>query len=202
MIHKQVFSYPLSSIPSLLALGVLAIAMGSCRPHFEVSEAANSQPNIPPTKAVAANSPPSVPPTKAVQAAKNRVHVNLDEEGIALRGYDPVSYFTEAEPIKGQKTYSVVWNNATWYFTSAENRDLFSQTPKKYAPANGGYCTFGIVLGKKFDGDPRVWSVIKSRLYVFLNEEVQSKFLQDSTGNLQKVTANWPAIQFKSPEEL
>lgn len=202
MIHKQAFSYLPASIPSLLALGVLAIAMGSCRPHLEVSEATNPQPNISQTKAVAATSSPSIPQAKSVQAAKRLVHVNLDEEGIALRGYDPVSYFTEAEPIKGQKSYSVVWNNATWYFTSAENRDLFSQAPKKYAPANGGYCTFGIVLGKKFDGDPQVWSVIKSRLYVFLNEEVQSKFLQDSTGNLQKVTANWPVIQFKSPEEL
>lgn len=144
----------------------------------------------------------NVAQVEAAQAVKDLFHMNLDEQGTALRGYDPVSYFTGDAPTKGQNEYSLTWNNATWHFATAENRDLFSQDPDKYAPANGGYCTFGIVLRKKFDGDPQVWSVIKSRLYVFLNEEVQQKFLQDSTGNLQKVSANWPIIQFESPEEL
>ena len=188
MIRKQAFSGTSSSIPSFLVLGLLAIGMGSCRPHLEVPRAANPQANP--------------PQTETVPTAETLVHMNLDEEGIALRGYDPVSYFTEGEPVKGQEAYSFVWKEVTWHFTTAENRDLFSREPEKYAPANGGYCTFGIVLGKKFDGDPKVWSVIKSRLYVFLNEEVQQKFLLDSTGNLQKVAANWPIIQFKSPEEL
>ncbi|MEM9220753.1 MAG: YHS domain-containing (seleno)protein [Cyanobacteria bacterium P01_F01_bin.150] len=166
----------------------MAIGINSCRTPAELSEASNPQ------------EPSSQ--REAVQSEENLVHLNLDEEGIALRGYDPVAYFTEGEPVKGQKNYSFVWNDATWYFATAENRDLFSQEPEKYEPANGGYCTFGIVLRKKFDGDPQVWSVIKSRLYVFLNEDVQQKFLQDSTGNLQKVSANWPTIQFKAPEEL
>lgn len=188
MFRKCVLNLNSSSLPYLLLLGGLAIGINSCRTPAELSEASNPQ------------EPSSQ--REAVQSEENLVHLNLDEEGIALRGYDPVAYFTEGEPVKGQKNYSFVWNDATWYFATAENRDLFSQEPEKYEPANGGYCTFGIVLRKKFDGDPQVWSVIKSRLYVFLNEDVQQKFLQDSTGNLQKVSANWPTIQFKAPEEL
>ena len=187
MIQKRAFNFISFSIPYLV-LGLLAIGIGSCRPHSRVSEASNVQLNV--------------SPTEEVQIGQNLAHMNLDEGGIALRGYDPVSYFTEDSPVKGLEAFSFVWNDATWHFATAENRSLFSRAPEKYAPANGGYCTFGIVLRKKFDGDPQVWSVIKSRLYVFLNEEVQQKFLQDSTGNLQKVAANWPIIQFKSPEEL
>ena len=188
MLKKQVFNATSSYIQVLLVLGILAIGIGGCNANSEMSNAANSQENV------------SQPET--AKADQNLAHMNLDEDGIALRGYDPVAYFTEGEPIKGQEVYSFAWKEATWHFVTAENRDLFSHEPEKYAPANGGYCTFGIVLGKKFDGDPKVWSVIKSRLYVFLNEEVQQKFLQDSTGNLQKVAVNWPSIQYKSPEEL
>ncbi|NEQ52588.1 MAG: YHS domain-containing protein [Leptolyngbya sp. SIO3F4] len=188
MIRKRAFNVTSFPLPSLFVLGVLALVMSGCRIQPEGSNADSSQANL--------------SQTEILQSFSHLVHMNLDEEGIALRGYDPVSYFTEGEPIKGEEAHSFVWNDATWYFATAENRNLFSQNPEQYAPANGGYCTFGIVLRKKFDGDPQVWSVIKSRLYVFLNEEVQQKFLQDSTGNLQKVSANWPVIQFKSPEDL
>lgn len=194
MIRKQAVNVIPSSIPALLGVGILVIGISSCRPDARVSDTSTFQETAP--------QPETAPQTGIVQAAHNLVHMNLDEKGIALRGYDPVSYFTKSEPVKGQDSYSLVWHDATWYFATAENRDLFSREPEKYAPANGGYCTFGIVLRKKFDGDPQVWSVIKSRLYVFLNEDVQQKFLLDSTGNLQKVAANWPTIQFKSPEEL
>lgn len=187
MIRKRTFGFNVSSMTCFAVLGMLAIGLSSCRSQSEAIDTASSQ---------------SVPQTETTQTEDDLVHLNLDEEGIALRGYDPVSYFTAGKPVKGQAAYSFVWNDATWRFASAENRDLFSNEPEKYAPANGGYCTFGIVLRKKFDGDPQVWSVIKSRLYVFLNEEVQQKFLQDSTGNLQKVATNWPVIQFQSPEEL
>ena len=189
MIKKQVFNKVTSPyIQIFLVLGLLAIGVSGCRFNSKISGTPAPRENA--------------PQTKLAEAGQNLVHMNLDEEGVALRGYDPVAYFIEDEPVKGQEVYSFVWQEATWYFATAENRDLFSDEPEKYAPANGGYCTFGIVLGKKFDGDPKVWSVIKSRLYVFLNEDVQQKFLLDSTGNLQKVAANWPTIQFKSPEEL
>ncbi len=188
MIRQQAGNITSASMTYLLVFGVLAVGLSSCSPNSEVSDLSSAQERT--------------HQAEIEQTGQDLVHMNLDEEGIALRGYDPVSYFTEGEPVQGQVAHSLVWNHATWYFTTANNRTLFSREPVKYAPANGGYCTFGIVLGKKFDGDPKVWSVIKSRLYVFLNEDVQQKFLLDSNGNLQKVTANWPSIQFKSPEEL
>ncbi|MBX2865107.1 MAG: YHS domain-containing protein [Leptolyngbyaceae cyanobacterium MAG.088] len=185
MIRKQAFNA--ASVSSYVVLVGLLIGITSCSPQNDgSSNVAGDQPSL----------------VQTAPATTKLVHMNLDEEGIALRGYDPVSYFTEGAPAKGQKTFSLIWNEATWYFATAENRGLFKRDPEKYAPANGGYCTFGIVLRKKFDGDPQVWSVIKSRLYVFLNKEVQQKFLQDSTGNLQKVSKNWPIIQFEPSEEL
>lgn len=140
--------------------------------------------------------------TGASTATEVSYAVNRDEDGRALHGYDPVSYFTTGEPKAGSADFQHEWDNAVWYFETAENRDEFAANPEKYAPENGGFCTFGVVLSKKFDGDPNVWTIYKERLYVFLNEEVKGKFLQDQTGNIAKVKENWPQIADKDPEEL
>ena len=139
---------------------------------------------------------------EVVEPSATNYSVNIDEEGRALRGYDPVAYFTDGEPVEGYPEFSYQWNDAAYYFATAENRDTFISNPEQYAPANGGYCTFGVVLAKKFDGDPAIWSVHNDRLHVFLNQEVQEKFLQDEFGNLNRVAENWPIIEDKSPEEL
>ena len=59
--------------------------------------------------------------------------------GVAIRGYDTVAYHTEGRAVKGKKEFTYEWNDATWRFTSAENRDLFAATPERYAPQFGGY---------------------------------------------------------------
>lgn len=59
--------------------------------------------------------------------------------GVAIRGYDTVAYHTEGRAVKGKKEFSYEWNDATWHFTSAENRDLFAADPERYAPQYGGY---------------------------------------------------------------
>lgn len=70
-------------------------------------------------------------------AQKSQVFI---ESGKAIRGYDPVAYFSEQKPVLGKETYKYAWNNATWYFSSQQNLDLFKVNPAKYAPQYGGYC--------------------------------------------------------------
>jgi len=65
--------------------------------------------------------------------------VNQTSWGVAIKGYDTVAYHTEGRAIKGQSKFSHEWNDAKWYFTSAENRDLFTADPERYAPQYGGY---------------------------------------------------------------
>ena len=58
---------------------------------------------------------------------------------LALRGYDPVAYFTEGKPVAGFKEFKHEYAGANWRFVSAGNRDLFAADPEKYAPQYGGY---------------------------------------------------------------
>jgi YHS domain-containing protein len=59
--------------------------------------------------------------------------------GVAIKGYDPVAYFTDNRAVKGKSEYAYDWNEASWYFSTPENRDLFAVNPKKYAPNHGGF---------------------------------------------------------------
>jgi hypothetical protein len=65
--------------------------------------------------------------------------VNKTLFGVAIDGYDTVAYHTEGLAVKGRHEFSHNWNDAKWYFASADNRDLFAADPERFAPQYGGY---------------------------------------------------------------
>jgi len=65
--------------------------------------------------------------------------INVNDEGIAIKGYDPVAYFTLNRPVKGQKEYQFEWNNAKWLFANKEHLTMFQMNPGRFAPQYGGY---------------------------------------------------------------
>ena len=65
--------------------------------------------------------------------------INANWKGLAIKGYDPVAYFTMGKPVKGEKDFEIDWKGAKWRFSSAEHLNLFRVEPEKYAPRYGGY---------------------------------------------------------------
>jgi YHS domain-containing protein len=65
--------------------------------------------------------------------------VNVDANGVALKGYDAVAYFTLGRPVKGKKEYQFEWENVKWLFSSSQHLALFQKNPERYAPQYGGY---------------------------------------------------------------
>ena len=86
---------------------------------------------------------------------------------LVLKGYDPVAYFTESKPVKGDAKYSYDWDEGRYHFASARHRDMFAGNPDKYAPQFGGYCTGSMSRGVRNEGDPEGWTIKDGRLYVF-----------------------------------
>ncbi|WP_395344658.1 YHS domain-containing (seleno)protein [Ningiella sp. W23] len=128
--------------------------------------------------------------------------VNVDESGVAIKGYDPVAYFTVSEPTKGSQQYSAKHNGATYYFASEENQSLFESAPDNYAPQYGGYCAFGVTQEKKYDVDPTAWAVVDGKLYLNLNAGAQRVWDKDRTGNIETGNDIWLDIENKSIAEL
>jgi YHS domain-containing protein len=136
------------------------------------------------------------------QIAFAGVQVDADADGIALKGHDPVAYFTENKPVAGSPDYTASHNGATYRFASAENRDLFAAEPDKYAPQYGGYCAFGTTMQMKIPGDPSAFKVVDDKLYINSSPDIQSRWSQDVPGNIATADGIWPEIVDKSPEEL
>ena len=65
--------------------------------------------------------------------------INMTADGIAIKGYDPVAYFTMGRPVQGQEGLQYRWQGASWLFATREHLELFQQNPEKFAPQYGGY---------------------------------------------------------------
>jgi YHS domain-containing protein len=113
----------------------------------------------------------------------------------AIDGYDVVAYFTEAKPLKGNQQFNHQWEGATWYFTSAKHRDLFKADPKKYAPAFGGFCAYGVSQGYKVKIEADAWDIVDGVLYLNYNTEVQKTWKTDKAGYIAKAKSSWSNIK-------
>ena len=100
----------------------------------------------------------------------------------AIRGYDPVAYFTDSKPVKGSDKFVHEWMGAKWKFASQDHLDKFKADPAKYAPQYGGYCAYGIAVGNVVKIEPDQWSVIDGKLFLNYDERVRSRWKQDVPG--------------------
>jgi YHS domain-containing protein len=128
--------------------------------------------------------------------------VDTDESGVAMQGYDPVAYFADGEPKKGKPEFKLERDGATYYFASAEHLQKFKANPVSYLPQYGGFCAMGTSLGKKFEGDPKLWHIVDQKLYLNVNPDVDAHWAKDISGNVVRANDNWPEIKGKTPQEL
>ncbi len=131
----------------------------------------------------------------ATVAAAGVAPVNTTLFGVAIKGYDPVAYFTSGGPAEGSKEFEFVWQNAKWRFSSAANRDAFKAAPEKYAPQYGGYCAWAVSQGNTANIDPAAWKIVDGKLYLNYSADVQKKWQADIPGFIQRADANWPKLQ-------
>ena len=114
--------------------------------------------------------------------------------GAAINGFDPVAYFTESRPVRGDKGITYDWKGATWRFATEANRDAFAADPDAYAPQYGGYCAYAVANGYTAKTDPDAWTVHNSKLYLNFNRRIRSRWEEDIPGHIASADANWPAV--------
>ena len=118
----------------------------------------------------------------------------FEKDGVALRGHDPVAYFSDSKPVKGLVEHRALHQGSTFLFASKANRDAFAADPARYAPQYGGFCAFGMAGGYKAAGDPVAFSVVDGKLYLNYNRDVQKQWTTDVPGFVSKADRNWPAV--------
>jgi len=127
-------------------------------------------------------------------AAKPRIYTGK-RSNLALSGYDPVNYFREGEPSKGNKNHSIEYLGADWRFINPENLTRFRDDPEAYLPEYGGYCAFSVAQGKLVKGDPTLWVIDENnRLFINFNRAIHRMWVDRMEFQTAKADKNWPSI--------
>ena len=121
--------------------------------------------------------------------------VNVDPVSkLAIRGYDPVAYFTDGAAVPGVEAHALTWEGAEWRFASAGHRDQFAADPGRFAPQYGGWCAWAMTRGDRAPVDPQAWRIVDGRLYLNYSLGIRKKWEADIPGNIAKADEQWAVL--------
>ncbi len=127
--------------------------------------------------------------------------VTAEYSGLAIGGYDPVTYF-EHDARKGRPEYTAMWAGAAWQFANEGDMRAFLAAPEIYAPAFGGYCATSLARGERVEADPRLFVVHRGRVYLFYSRENRDAFLAAPDRFATRARHEWQALAPRAPAAL
>ena len=120
--------------------------------------------------------------------------VNVDDQGLALEGYDPVAFHAQQAAVMGDGGITSTLRGATYRFASPEHKAMFDAAPEKYVPAYGGFCAMGIAMSQLHPVEIKTWRIVEGRLILNKTGEVREMFDANRDANLARADANWPTL--------
>jgi YHS domain-containing protein len=120
-----------------------------------------------------------------------KARVNVDSNGVILKGYDPVAYFTRHQAVKGNPAIQTRFGGAIYYFVSVADKVAFSKNPSRYVPQYGGFCAYHLSKGELKDSDPAAFFIYKGKLYVCSAADTAKEFRRNTDENVRKADDNW-----------
>ncbi len=129
--------------------------------------------------------------------------INATEQGLAVGGYDVVSYHLEDDARLGAIEYESEYESFRYRFVSADNLKRFQMDPERYLPAYGGYCAYGFALDPETSGgwkpgpypvDPESYLVEDGRLLLFFRGpafDARQAYLKDLETLRQRADHYW-----------
>ena len=123
--------------------------------------------------------------------------INVDDEGVAISGYDPVAYFHGTGAMRGEPRFEASWRDAVWRFANADNLSLFLADPERYAPQYGGWCAYALSQGQyAAEVDAReAYTVRDGKLYLNWSRRVKTRWERDVERRIATADGNWPIVE-------
>lgn len=115
-------------------------------------------------------------------------------KGVAIKGFDPVAYFTQQKAVEGNESFNYDWSGSKWLFSSQANLEAFKENPEKFAPQFGGFCAYGVSENHKSPTDPNAWTIVDDKLYLNYNLKVKELWSKDIPTRIKKATDLWPSL--------
>jgi YHS domain-containing protein len=187
----------MKKIPSLFSAACVA-AIGSVG-ALTVAHAAEPQQSGPAEYSIGAE-PMQLAQSDTTDSAKgkNAPKLNLDANGVILKGYDPVAYFKQGKAVKGKPSIKSTYNGAIYEFASEADKADFDKSPDKFAPQYGGFCAYSMSRHRAKDVDPNVFFIYKGKLYVCTNRAGLKVFSSAPDANIKKADDNWQLYELPS----
>ena len=120
--------------------------------------------------------------------------VNLDKQGVIIRGYDAVAFFTQNKAVKGSSDFKSTYKGAIYQFATKDNKALFDANPEMYKVQFGGWCAYAVSKGGKAPIDINTWSIQNGRLIFQYNQRIAKIWSGDPDSYLEKADQNWPKV--------
>ncbi|MFN8291038.1 MAG: YHS domain-containing (seleno)protein [Chitinophagaceae bacterium] len=127
---------------------------------------------------------------------------NVDANGVIIDGYDPVAFFTDNKPVKGDPQFSFTYEEAVYHFASQEHLDLFKANPEKYKPQFGAWCAYAVSLGRTAPIDVNTFSIVDGRLVIQHNQRAVNGWSKDPEGNLKLADKYWPKVTANGGKQI
>jgi len=121
--------------------------------------------------------------------------VATEKVPLAIKGYDPVAYFTIGKPTPGLPEIEYEWDEHRYRFSRPEHRELFKADPTRYAPQFANFCAMALSKGEIVEADPESWLISERKLYIFRKSTGPSVFKQALTENILKADQNRALVQ-------
>jgi hypothetical protein len=137
----------------------------------------------------------------AIAGAGQQTLLAVDSNHIAIKGYDPVAYFTDRKAVKGDSRFEYVYDDAKWQFANAAHRDMFVADPDHYMPQYGGFCSACVAmklcagLTNLAPADPEAWTIVDGKLYMVASRKFLEQWKANSAENVRQADMHWAAIQ-------
>ena len=109
---------------------------------------------------------------------------------LAIRGFDPVAYFTDYKPMVGSHDFQFEWDEHRYQFASAQHRDMFKAEPLRYAPQFANFCAMALTRGELEEANPEYWLISDGKLYLFGKPVGPELFQRSLAENLAKAREN------------
>lgn len=111
---------------------------------------------------------------------------NVNEEGLALNGFDPVAYLKANTAVMGSSDYQYEWEGAIWQFSSSDHLDMFKSNPREYSPQYNGFCAYSLIEGESVKGNPDAYLIVDEKYYLFFDQDSRDKFKENLEENISK----------------
>ncbi|MFK8185275.1 MAG: YHS domain-containing (seleno)protein [Phormidesmis sp.] len=187
-----------SNLPSIAATALVLTLFAGCNQASSTPTATEKTPPNTTSSNLTTSASPATNTSAAntiTEQTKNNIPPTVfAENNIAIRGADPMAYFNQDQYVAGNADYTHEWAGATWQFASAENRDLFANSPTEYAPQYGGFCAWAVSQGYTASIEPTAWKIVDNKLYLNYDARIQRRWQQDIPGNIAQADQNWPGV--------